>query len=65
MATYRLVWRDAKGIGFRSTHIECGTDRGALAIAERQVGDDEATIDFWDGSRLVGRVGSPNQHDRG
>jgi hypothetical protein len=28
---YRLIWRDAKGVGFfRSAHIECGTDREAL-----------------------------------
>jgi hypothetical protein len=56
---YRLIWRDAEGVGFfRSAHIECGTDREALEIAEHQIGDDEITIDLWDGLRPVGRVGS-------
>jgi hypothetical protein len=26
MVIYRLIWRDAKGNGFRETNIECGTD---------------------------------------
>jgi hypothetical protein len=57
MSIYRLVWRDAKGGDIKSTHIECGTDREALEIAERQMGDDEISIDLWDGFRPVGRVG--------
>jgi hypothetical protein len=63
---YRLIWRDAEGIGFfRSAHIECGTDPEALEIAERQIGDDEMTIDVWDGFRPVGRVGSLDQLGKG
>jgi hypothetical protein len=65
MATYRLVWRNAKGIAFGSTNIECGTDAEALGIAERQIGEDKMTIDVWEGFRPVGRVGSPDQHDNG
>jgi hypothetical protein len=60
MATYRLVWRNAKGDAFKSTHIQCGTDREALEIAESQAGDRES-IDVWEGFRPVGRVGKrPN-----
>jgi hypothetical protein len=65
MANYRLVWRDAKGIDFRSTQIECETDREALEIAERQIGHDAMTVDVWDGLRPVGRVGSLDQYDSG
>lgn len=58
MVIYRLIWRDAKGNGFRETNIECGTDDEALEIAERQIGNEEISIDLWDGPRPVGRVGS-------
>jgi hypothetical protein len=32
--------------------------RGSLEIAERQIGNEEISIDLWDGPRPVGRVGS-------
>jgi hypothetical protein len=57
MVTYRLVWRDSQGNASRSAQVECATDRGALTIAEQQLGDSQA-VEVWDAFRPVGRVGN-------
>jgi hypothetical protein len=53
MAVYRFRYADASGAAIRTTHMQCGADSEAIGKAHDTMHDRYATVEIFEGERLV------------